>query len=151
MVNLQSLRMIYTIVVLLAAASCTTRSGTPRVAPTPTEREKVTVERTGGFAGVADHTAIQPGGDWTHTDREGNRRSGRLTPAEQRELDRLLADPGLQDTARPQPTESICNDAFDYRLTIGSMTISYTDCPEDAKPPAAAVAVVAFIESATST
>lgn len=118
----------------------------PTLAPAA---ETVTVVRTGGIAGVNDVMVVRPDGAWTRTDRDGNQRTGRLSPDERRELDILIADPRLADEARRASLDTNCSDAFNYSVTIGSRVIHYTDCPADANQAVAAMAVVEFVDANT--
>lgn len=139
------------VVVALLTSGCAKQASTPdSTAPAQAGAEPVTVERTGGIAGRHDTVVVRPGGEWTRTDRAGARSSGQLTAPEQRELRSLLADPRLPDEARRPAVSTNCRDAFNYRLTVGTMKIGYVDCPSDADLPAASMAIVALIESATN-
>ncbi|MER5334235.1 hypothetical protein [Micromonospora sp. NPDC002717] len=137
------------IAALVVTAGCGQGSDSPTPAATPTgmNAPKVTVERTGGFAGVHDTTIVEPDGGWTRTSQHGEQRSGRLTAEQQRELGRLVNDPRLPREARPTPGDSRCRDGFNYRVTIGAIVISYVDC--GGHEPTATKAVVAFAATTT--
>jgi hypothetical protein len=87
------------------------------------------VLRTGGFAGVSDKYTVTPQGALTVTTRAGtvNRQ---LSPADLDRLRALAADPALATEAKAGRTDitSRCRDGFNYSVTVGSSTISGTDC-----------------------
>jgi len=147
--------LVATTVVLLTAA-CARQPTPTTVSPSPTgtmaptlASHTVVLERTGGFAGQHETVTVNPTGAWHRSSRTGKRVSGQLTTAQQRELNALAADARLPDEARRTPGPTRCHDAFTYRITIDSTTISYVDCPTDTALPAAAMAIVVLVESAT--
>src|SRR5215207_9000973 len=131
--------------VLLAAACSQSGSGAgtngpdqaePVPAPTsapPTPPlalpEPVAALRTGGFAGVSDRYAVTREGALNATTSAGpvNRQ---LDPADLGQLRALATDPAFAAEAKAGRTDvtSRCRDAFNYSVTIGSATVSGTDC-----------------------
>ncbi len=87
------------------------------------------VLRTGGFAGVSDKYTVTPQGALTVTTRAGtvNRQ---LSPADLDQLRALATDPALATEAKAGRTDSTsrCRDGFNYSVTVGSGTVSGTDC-----------------------
>src|SRR5688572_3505120 len=81
-------------------------AGTPTHGPTdgrpppriPAGGNRVSLERTGGFAGVNETLLVQPDGRWTYTggrggEGSGKPQSGQLTPAQRRQLQALVGSP----------------------------------------------------------
>lgn len=126
------------------------------VAPPP----RITVERSGGFAGLHDTVVLGPDGAWTATDRAGARRGGRLGPAEIAGIRALADDPRVAAEAGRGPAVSAsasasasgpsrCSDALRYALTVGSERVDYADCPADAAVPVASAALVRRVLAST--
>ncbi|MFF5053422.1 protealysin inhibitor emfourin [Micromonospora sp. NPDC000663] len=131
-----------------------TTDSPPTVAPsgTPTAggvAPRVTLRRSGGFAGRGDAVTVEPDGRWTAVDRAGSRRTGQLDTADLGRLGGLVADPRLAAEARLTASPSGCADAFSYRLTVGAIETGYVDCPGEATPPPATRALVELILRAT--
>jgi hypothetical protein len=114
-----------------------------------TAAARVTLTRSGGFAGRGDTVTVEPDGRWTAVDRAGSRRTGRLDPADLGRLRGLAADPRLADEARRSTTPTGCADVFTYRLTVDNLETGYVDCPADTGPPPATRALVELILRAT--
>ncbi|WP_234583359.1 protealysin inhibitor emfourin [Micromonospora sp. MH99] len=143
-------------------ATPTTPDGTPPTGTVPTgpvptgpvppgpgatdaAAERVTLFRSGGFAGRGDNVTVESDGRWTVVDRAGSRRTGKLDAADLGRLRGLAADPRLTTEARRTATASSCADAFTYRLTVGAVETGYVDCPADPAPPPATRALVELL------
>ncbi|MGC4853267.1 hypothetical protein ACLQ24_07660 [Micromonospora sp. DT4] len=111
---------------------------------------RVTLFRSGGFAGRGDNITVESDGRWTVVDRAGSRRTGKLDAADLGRLRGLAADPRLTTAARRTATTSSCADAFSYRLTVGAVETGYVDCPADPTPPPAARALVELLLRVTA-
>ncbi|WBB74159.1 hypothetical protein O7602_00930 [Micromonospora sp. WMMD1128] len=140
-------------VILTPLAGCA-RADTPApvgpvATPAPAPGVNVTLVKSGGIVGLTDTITVRPDGSWTRTDRSGTARDGQLTEAELDRLRQLTADPRLTAEAAVTVPATMCADAFNYRLTIGSTTSSYVDCPPQATPPAATAEVVGLLTRAT--
>lgn len=128
-----------------------TTAGTPG-ASTPAEASpapaaRVVVRRSGGIAGGNDTVTVEPDGRWTAVDRAGTRRTGRLTAADLDRLRLLAAEPRLTEGGTADAVGR-CSDAYEYRLTVGTATVDWTDCPVAGTPPQAASALVALVLTA---
>lgn len=115
----------------------------------PGSPPRITVRRTGGFAGVDQTLVVRPDGVWAWDgpDQGGGPRGGRLTAAQRAELARLAGSPALAAEARQKPGPPQCADGFDYVLTAGSLTVSWVDC--DPVTPPTAVAITKLLAAAT--
>ncbi|WFE62616.1 hypothetical protein [Micromonospora sp. WMMD714] len=126
-------------------------SGTAPTAGGPTDGTaamRITLTRSGGFAGNRDTVTVEPDGRWTTTDRAGATRTGRLEPTQ---LDRLRALAGPAARERDSPPDAACADTFAYRLTIGTHSVDWTDCPSGPPPPAAAHDLATLLLQTTTT
>jgi hypothetical protein len=125
-------------VVVLAAACGGDRppsSGGPPADP----RGPITVQRTGGIAGVQDEVTVQPDGSWGRTGTTAGT-SGRLSADRNATLTRLAADPELRvEAARTTPDDG-CADAFEYTLSVGDLRVEWTDCGATRPPVASRIA-----------
>ncbi|MER5701158.1 hypothetical protein ABT023_04260 [Micromonospora sp. NPDC002296] len=132
-----------------ATASPGPTAGTPDASAPPeaSRAARVVVRRTGGFAGQSDTVTVEPDGRWTAVDRAGTRRTGRLTAADLDRLRRLAAEPRLTEGGTADAAGR-CSDAYEYRLTVGTATIDWTDCPVAGTPPQAASALAALVLTA---
>ncbi|MGC4877066.1 hypothetical protein ACLQ26_12520 [Micromonospora sp. DT43] len=124
-----------------------TSSGTAPVVPGAPDAAagRVTLFRSGGFAGRGDNVTVEPDGQWTAVDRAGGRRTGKLDAADLGRLRGLAADRRLATEARRTGTTTSCSDAFSYRLTVGAVETGYVDCPADPAPPPATRALVELL------
>ncbi|MBV1854680.1 protealysin inhibitor emfourin [Catellatospora tritici] len=113
----------------------------------------VTVEKTGGIAGVNDRVSVERDGSWVKVGREGKQASGTLSADQLSQLQTLTADPELAKEAARSPQPSNCRDAFNYTVTVdraGQKTISaYTDCPSDKDIPVATQKVALLVMDAS--
>lgn len=121
----------------------------PTSAPTAAAA-RVVLTRSGGFAGRGDTVTVEPDGRWSAVDRAGSRRTGRLSGADLDRLRRLVADPALAAEAGRPSAPTTCHDAFDYRLTVGTVETGYVDCPSDGGAPTTTRAVVELLLTATA-
>lgn len=109
--------------------------------------------RPGGRATLGRHrrgndtVTVEPDGRWTAVDRAGTRRTGRLTAADLDRLRLLAAEPRLTEGGTADAVGR-CSDAYEYRLTVGTATVDWTDCPVAGTPPQAASALVALVLTA---
>jgi hypothetical protein len=107
----------------------------------------VTVERSGGFAGVTQVVVVDSAGAWKYQGDGGGSGpvTGKLTSAQRAELRKLLSEPALrQEGGGLDPR---CADAFMYTLVTGSTRVIWTDCG-DTSPPTA-TKIVALLADAT--
>jgi hypothetical protein len=88
----------------------------------------LTLVRTGGFVGVNQTITIAADGSWTYVDkRAGTTSTGKLSPDQVAQLVKLLQDPALAQDLR-QPSGVVCSDAFEYAVTLGSLSAMVEDC-----------------------
>ena len=88
----------------------------------------LTLVRTGGFVGVNQTITIAADGSWTYVDkRAGTTSTGKLSPDQVAQLVKLLQDPALAQDLR-QPSGVVCSDAFEYAVTMGSLSAMVEDC-----------------------
>lgn len=115
---------------------------------TPTTAPRVTVSRTGGFAGQSLLVTVEPDGRWVSVAQPGGKRSGKLTTAQQSRLRELTASPALASEATGRPSDSGCRDTYRYLLTVGNRQITYSDCPNDPHRPTTASTIVNLVLTA---
>lgn len=109
--------------------------------------DKVTITRTGGFAGVNQELTVMPDGAWTFTDkRSGSSQQGQLTADQMAQIGRLVSDPNFAQ-ARPPSRGASCADTFIYTIAVGELSINFDEC--DGKDQPGVKAVVDFISSVT--
>ncbi|HEY3501233.1 MAG TPA: hypothetical protein VGN37_00445 [Actinocatenispora sp.] len=131
-----------------AAASASTSPGSASpspsgsAAPTPgrtttvTPVPSITLDVTGGIAGRHDTVTVTPTGRWRATDGKlGVTRQGTLTSAQRTELVRLITGPELAKEARVKQPKIACNDGMSYRLTVGSLVLTRSDCGGSSHTP----------------
>jgi hypothetical protein len=140
------LTLIGLLVFVLPACS---RAGSEPSSPPEPAGARVVVTRSGGIAGVNDTIILEPAGQWTRIDRAGERHSGQLTDAQRARLTALATDPGLIGESAPPAASTRCRDAFHYALTVGSIRVSYVDCPADGALPVTAMSLVDLVTEAT--
>jgi hypothetical protein len=135
------------VLTVLAAAGCGAGSPPPSTEPQVDRLGPVTVQRTGGIAGVQEEVTVQPDGSWGRTG-TGRTTRGRL-PADRNEtLTRMAGDPALRDEAARTPAPSACADAFQYTLRFADLRVTWTDC--GASAPAAASRIARFLLDGTN-
>jgi hypothetical protein len=109
----------------------------------------VTMQRSGGLAGVMQGVEIASDGTWTYTDRRaGTVRHGRLSQLERDRLARSLADPALAREQAASGPVGVCSDGYLYQITWGSSRTQFVWCGSVGNRPAL-VAVITAIEDAT--
>ena len=139
---------------LLAAAGCAGPSSAGPSSPGPSSPGPqvdrpglVTVQRTGGIAGVQDEVTVQPDGSWGRAG-TGTATRGRLPADRNATLTRMAADPALRAEATRTSPDSACADAFEYTVSIGDVRVGWTDCGET--PPPVASRIARFLLDGTS-
>jgi hypothetical protein len=117
------------------------------VSPTVSRKPvKVTVHRTGGFAGVDHRLEITPDGAWTYLG-DGQRKSGRLTASQVDALRALATDQRLSAEAKHRDKRN-CQDGYGYDVTVDSFSITAVECGQFEERPAL-TALVEFLKDAT--
>jgi hypothetical protein len=116
-------------VLILAALGLTAGCGSSGDTDLPPAELPLSLETTGGVAGVHNTLVVDTTGAWTFTDQKNNgtTSTGQLTDGELAELRRRLADPELvnvPDEDRP------CPDIFHYELQAQHRTVSNGPCGE---------------------
>jgi len=108
----------------------------------------VSMQKSGGIAGVMQSVNISADGSWVFTDRRANvTRRGHLTSTQRQQLTSSLANPALRREAS-QAGGAVCNDGFVYSITSGQMRVRYASCGGLGNQPAL-MAVIRTIEDAT--
>jgi hypothetical protein len=138
------MRPLAVLVVLLAVplAGCAGTAAQDPASPTPTTTpapapQTVTVQRTGGIAGIRDTVTVQPDGSWRRTAR-GAPSTGTLTAGQNDALVRMEADPALAREAGRPSGQLECADGFHLSVTVGDTTVQWQDCgTASAAPPVA--------------
>ncbi|GAA3548078.1 hypothetical protein GCM10022295_32490 [Streptomyces osmaniensis] len=106
------------------SAPATPPAGSPRPSPVPVtgpDQLLVTMEVTGGFAGVQKEVVLR--GDGTvHTTDKGERAVRRTSAAQFTELRTLLGDPALDDVSDFTKNMQAA-DLFQYTLRFGGRTV----------------------------
>jgi hypothetical protein len=106
----------------LAIASCTPARPVHADATQPPSRLASAIEyrRSGGFAGVEDRILVAPDGELEVRDRQGHRRTARLSAGDLSELATLVS--GWKELRSP-PTP-VPADAFAYAITYDGLTVT---------------------------
>jgi hypothetical protein len=118
----------------------------PLPLPPGTGAKRVSLQRSGGFAGGFETLQVQTNGRWTYTGGRGSKgggkpTTGQLTAAQFSQLQTLLASPRLVQESRIKRGPAECNDGYNYELSTGELTVSWQSCsPADEPPTAAAIA-----------
>jgi hypothetical protein len=128
-VAIAAVSLIAVALIALASSACGPASGTGTPAsstvPAPV---RVTIVRTGGFAGVTQRIDIAPDGSWVYTDkRTSTVERGRLSEAQRQQLARIAADPALAEEARRSLPSGGCADMFVYAVTVGDLLYGYVE------------------------
>jgi hypothetical protein len=148
----------YALVLLFVLAGCASTTGgpgssngSPSASSPASSAVAITIEKTGGFAGVRDTIQIDALGSWSRSDKSGKAASGQLTAAQVTELQALAADPKLasEAVAAAQAAPTNCNDTFNYTVSAGPVVLRFTDCPTDSFQPTATKALISYVEKAT--
>ncbi|WP_433687342.1 hypothetical protein ACQP0I_29325 [Micromonospora carbonacea] len=122
-------------------------SGPTATGPVAPAAARVVVRRSGGYGGLDDTVTVEPDGRWTAVDRAGARRTGRFTGSDLDRLRQLATAPRLAEGGTTDG-DGRCSDAFEYRLSVGDVTVDWTDCPVAGTPPQAAAALAEFVLTA---
>jgi hypothetical protein len=141
----------FAVVVLLAGCAQADQAGggrgTSPTTPPGKAMDRVTITRTGGFAGVNQEIVVMSDGAWTYTDkRTGSSQQGQLTADQLDQLGRLVSDPEFTQ-ARPASRGASCADTFIYTIAVGDLSINFDDC--NGKDQPGIKAVIDFITTAT--
>ncbi len=132
--------LLWTVFVLGLLAGCAEPAATPAASTTPTVARTgngisptpnpdasgalVVFQRTGGIAGADDTLIVRPDGQYTITRRDGVRKQGTLTAAEQAALAAALQGFGALPTDNPGGGVA---DGYSYRLQHGDRTVTASD------------------------
>jgi hypothetical protein len=125
--------------ILLAACGESGRTGPPidpgwsaSTSTTPAG-PLVTVQRTGGLAGVRDTVTVDGAGTWRATRRDGRTTSGRLDPSALTTLRTLIEQASWPVEATTGPRHP-CPDGFIYHITAGNRVARTDDCRIGSQP-----------------
>jgi hypothetical protein len=124
---------------VLAAAGCARAGQAPSAEPQVDRLGPVTVQRTGGIAGVQDEVTVQPDGSWGRAG-AGTATRGRLPADRNATLTRMAADPALRAEAARTLSNGDCADAFEYTVSVGDVRVAWTDCGATPPPVASSIA-----------
>lgn len=114
----------------------------------PATASRITLVKSGGFAGVHEQVVVETDGRWTYSTRDGKQQSGRLTGNQAAELRKLSGSTALADESRRKPGGPKCADAFNYALTVGDTVIRREHC--GGSPPSPTFnAIVKLLADAT--
>jgi hypothetical protein len=147
----------YLVAVVLAALALTgcAAAGTPGSSvPSPGDTRAdrlpapITIDRSGGFAGVRQRITVQPAGEWTVTGPAGTTRTGVLSADQRATLRRLVTGGTWWTDRRPSTSPAPCADGFAYVVVIGDHTAAADDCTMGGLP--ALRGLVTLIVGATS-
>lgn len=143
-----------------ATPSAPASTATPTAAPTPTApppsaspaatsspravAARVTVQRTGGLAGVTQKIVVESDGRWRYSEDAGTAQTGRLSAAQVKRLHLLLGDPSFGSAFYP----GSCADGFHYSLLTGQRRVEWDDCGRSS-PAEVAEAIVALLTDDT--
>ncbi|MGE5828725.1 MAG: hypothetical protein ACM30G_10240 [Micromonosporaceae bacterium] len=109
--------------------------------------DKVTITRSGGFAGVNQVLTVMPDGSWAYTDkRSGASQRGQLTADQMAQLGHLVSDPNML-AQRPPASSGSCADTFLYTVAVGEASVKFDDCNDKDQP--AVKAVIDFLATLT--
>jgi hypothetical protein len=108
----------------------------------------VSMQKSGGIAGVMQSVNIAADGSWVYTDRRsGMVRRGNLTSGQRQQITSTLANPALVREAS-KAGGGVCNDGFVYSIISGQIKVRYASCGGLGNQPAL-MAVIRAIEDAT--
>jgi hypothetical protein len=111
------------------ASPATDDTADPSATGGTTGGSRITITRSGGFAGVMQHLRIEPDGSWVFTDKKtGQTQRGQLGAAQRQHLAQLVGSPALRAEARQAPPPGVCNDGFLYAVTVGDFSFRYEQC-----------------------
>ena len=106
----------------------------------------ISMERTGGIAGVHQKIQISADGSWTYEDK-GKAQTGKLTDPQVSKLQSLVLDDRLSTEARHKDTRK-CADGFNYTLNAGEFSMTAVDCGGFEERPAF-TALVKYVKDVT--
>ncbi|MGW5668370.1 hypothetical protein [Micromonospora sp. NPDC003776] len=136
---------------LTATVAPTPTAASPSASPTATRSGKavaarVTVQRSGGVAGVTQKIVVETDGRWRYDEGRdaGTAQTGRLGAAQVKRLHLLLGDPSFGSAFYP----GSCADGFHYSLLTGQRRVEWDDCGRSS-PAEVAEAIVALLTDAT--
>jgi len=110
-------------------------TGEPTAEPTP---PTVTLERTGGIAGIRESITVNPDGTWRRASRTGVT-AGTLTADQRNRLARMAADPALAAEAGRPAEPTACADGYALTLRVAGSTVRWSECdPATAALPVSA-------------
>ena len=93
----------------------------------------ISLERTGGIAGVNQKIQISVDGSWTYHD-NGKTQTGTLTDQQISKLQSLVLDDRLSTEAKHKDTRK-CADGFTYTLNAGDLSMTAVYCGDfEARP-----------------
>lgn len=132
-------------------AAPTPTAGPPSASPAATSSGKavaarVTVQRSGGLAGVEQKIVVESDGRWRYDEGRGagTAQTGRLGAAQLKRLHLLLGDPSFGSAFYP----GSCADGFHYSLLTGQRRVEWDDCGRSS-PAEVAEEIVALLTDAT--
>jgi hypothetical protein len=97
-----------------------------------TDRILISVQRSGGIAGVHDIVEVHENGGWVATRKSGQAASGRLTSDQSTALRALLGEAWRAEAARSP--KHPCPDGFVYLVTADMGTARTDDCALVSQP-----------------
>ncbi|NES39031.1 hypothetical protein G3554_23185 [Micromonospora sp. PPF5-17] len=135
-----------------ATPTPTVASAGPPPAATPSGRAvaaRVTVQRSGGLAGVTQEIVVESDGRWRYRVSRGRdagtAKTGRLNAAQLKRLHLLLGDPSFGSAFYPRS----CADGFHYSLRTGQRRVEWDDCGRG-NPAEVVRAIVALLTDVTA-
>lgn len=122
----------------------------PATAPPGSPPVKVTLVRSGGFAGVQQQVVVSKTGRWTYQTRGDEDKQGRLTNAQTQRLRGWAADPKFADEAGyARSTATSCRDGYQHSLTAGDVSVTVEDCAGGFKDRPISAKIVNLLRDAT--
>ena len=91
----------------------------------------VTIDRSGGFAGIRQRIVIEKTGAWTVTGPAGAVRTGLLPPDQVGSLRKLIDGTTWWAGSSRPPSPADCPDGYVYVVAIGEHTATADDCALD--------------------
>ena len=121
---------------LVVIAGCGSPAGPAPVGGAPAAHPyPLTIERTGGFAGVDESITIRSDGGWSYTATKGQPGAqGTLTQAVLDQVTQTVSNPAFQADVRPHTTQGTCADGFTYAVSIGAETSGFEECGGGDRP-----------------
>jgi len=94
----------------------------------------ITVDRSGGFAGIGEHIVLQPSGEWAATGPRATSRTGQLSPDRLASMRKLTEGTTWWSESRRAATPGPCPDGYVYVVTIGDRRATANDCSLSTQP-----------------